>query len=77
MMQKFLTAVGAFTVGILFVIGIATLGAYPTKWVVNYLFTPGVLIALFGISQLTFWKALALNFIAASLFKGANGRSTK
>jgi len=42
---------------------LATLGAYPTKWVVNYLFSPSALLAVFGTAKIGFWQALALNFI--------------
>lgn len=58
-----------FVIAMLLVAVLSVLGAYPTKWLVNYLFTPAVLVALFG-GPLTFWKALVLNYVAASLFKG-------
>jgi hypothetical protein len=45
--------------------------ALPTKWTVNYLFSPDALTAMFGMAQLTLGKAWALNFVAASLFKGS------
>lgn len=51
------------------VIGFSLLLAYPTMWVVNYLFAATTLKAIFGISQLTFWKAFWLNFICGTLFK--------
>jgi hypothetical protein len=62
-MEKFLKAVGALVVFIGLVALTAVLTAYPTKWVVNYLFTPGLLTALFGTAKIGFWQALALNFI--------------
>lgn len=57
-METFVKAVVFFLV----IVGLAALFAYPTKWVANYLFSEGALLAVFGVSQLTFWKALALNF---------------
>jgi hypothetical protein len=69
-MEKFLAAVGAFVFAVILVTGLSLLMAYPTMWVVNYLFTSSVISGLFGVAQLTFWKALWLNYITAALFKG-------
>jgi hypothetical protein len=59
------------------ILGLAALWAYPTKWVVNYLFTPNTIFSLFGVSQLTLWKAMALNFISETLFKGSSSITKK
>lgn len=69
-MDKFLAAIGAIVFAVVFVAGISLLMAYPTMWIVNYLFTSSVISSLFGVAQLTFWKALWLNYITAALFKG-------
>lgn len=71
-MDNILKVIGAVFVGLLLVGGVALLGAYPTKWIVNYLFTSNTLVGLFGITQLTFWKAFWLNWLCASLFKSVN-----
>ena len=76
-MDKFLKAVGAVVVVFFTVVGISILMAYPTKWVVNYLFTSGTIMSLFGIAQLTVWKALWLNFICGTLFKASSSSSSK
>ena len=68
--ETFFKAIGVAVFGFIVIVGISVLGAYPTKWVMNYLFSPSVLTALFGVAQLGFWKALALNFITSTLFKG-------
>lgn len=47
---------------------LALIGAYPTMWVVNYLFTSTVLTTVFG-GALTFWKAFWLNFLCGWLVK--------
>jgi hypothetical protein len=70
-MEKFLAAVGAAVFAVAFVAGISLLMAYPTMWIVNYLFTSSVISGLFGVTQLTFWKALWLNYITAALFKSS------
>jgi hypothetical protein len=57
-MDKFFKVVGVPVVAIGGICLIAVLMAYPTKWVVNYLFTPSVLMNLFGIPQLTATKAI-------------------
>jgi hypothetical protein len=58
-----------FVNGFLTVLGFAALFAaamgYPTKWLVNYLFSPSLLMSVFGIAQITFWKAFWLNWFLA------------
>lgn len=61
----FVAAVGAVAL----IAGASLLGAYLTLWTVNYLFAPAILMTLFGVGKLTFWKAFCLNFVCASLFK--------
>lgn len=70
-MNKVFAFIGLVVVGFLMLIGLAVIGAYPTKWVMNYLFSPAFLTFVFGVTKLGFWQALALNFITATLFKGA------
>ena len=43
--------------------------AFPVMWLMNYLFTKQVLLTVFGIEQMTFWKALWLTVLCQSLFK--------
>lgn len=43
--------------------------AYPTMCLVNYLFTPTLLVAVFGMAKIGFWQALCLNTLASLLFK--------
>jgi hypothetical protein len=50
------------------VVILAALVGYPVKWMMNYLFTPTVLHATFGISQMTFWKAFWLAILTGFLF---------
>jgi len=69
-MDKFLKAMVVGFATLTFIVVACVIGAYPTKLIVNYLFTPQTLIALFGVAKLNFWKALWLNAICASLFKG-------
>ena len=74
-MNKFLQGVGAAVVVILVFVGLATLGAYPTKWIMNYLFNPTLLAKVFTVSRFDFWHAFCLNYIAAVLIKGTSGTS--
>ena len=76
-MEDVVKAVGAVVLVLGLVIGVAFLYAYPTLWLVNYLFTPNTLISLFGIAQLTFWKAFWLNFLCSILFKSSNTSTSK
>lgn len=73
-----------FVKGFMFVVGviatfliIGVLMGYPTKWVVNYLFAPSLLVAIFGVSKLSIWQAIALNFASACLFKSTNWTGKK
>jgi hypothetical protein len=49
----------------------ALLAAYPTMWIVNWLFTATVLNMVFG-GPLTFWKAFWLTFLCHALFKSTH-----
>jgi uncharacterized membrane protein (DUF485 family) len=71
-MDKFLKAVGIFTVSFVVLAALSALTAYPTMWLVNCLFTASTLAAVFGVAKLTFWHALALDFLCSILFKGGN-----
>ena len=76
-MEDVVKAVGVIVLGLGLIVGVAFLSAYPTLWLVNYLFTPNTLISLFGIAQLTFWKAFWLNFLCSILFKSSNTSTSK
>lgn len=67
--MDFFKAIGLFFVATITLALIAVIGAYPTKWLVNYLFTPQTLLSVFGISQFGFWKALALNYLTGTFFR--------
>lgn len=58
------------------VLGISMLMAYPTMWIVNYLFTAQLLTFVFGAAKLSFWKALVLNVFFGTAFK-SSGSSSK
>jgi hypothetical protein len=75
-LEKLVKGVGIVVIALITVALLSVLGAYPTKWLVNYLFTPSVLVALFG-GPLTFWKALALNYVSSLLFKGTTTVKSK
>ena len=46
----------------------AALGAYPTKWLVNFLFSPAFLLSIFGVAKIGFWQALCLNILTGVFF---------
>ena len=54
------------------IIGLALLFAFPLMWAINYVFASSVLLALFGVPQITFWKTVVLSIITGSLFKSSN-----
>lgn len=59
------------------IVGLALLFAFPLMWAINYVFASSVLLALFGVPQITFWKTVVLNIITGWLFKGASSSSSK
>ena len=75
-MEKFLTAVSASVIIFITLGVISLLMAFPTKWAVNYVFAPAVLVAVFG-GALNVWKAWALNFVATTLIKSQLTESSK
>ena len=46
--------------------------AWPLMLLINWLFAPSFLLAIFGVSHLSFWQTWALMFICSVLF----GKST-
>jgi glucan phosphoethanolaminetransferase (alkaline phosphatase superfamily) len=70
-MEALLKFVGAFVlvVGLVFVI--AAVMAFPTMWLMNYLFTPSLLKMVFGITTITFWKAFWFNLFMGLVVKSS------
>jgi len=62
-------AVGVFFIALFLVLGLGLIFAFPVKWAINYVFTDGVRIALFGVAYVGFWKAYVLSLLTAMLFK--------
>lgn len=69
MVEKLLLACVATFWFALVILVIAAVLAFPIMWLVNYLFTPTLLSAIFGTAQIDFWQALCLSLLCASLFK--------
>lgn len=76
-METVIKAVGAIVIFFILIVALAFLFAYPTLWAVNYLFAPSAIAAVFGVPQLTFWKALVLNYVAGALIKGTTNNPSK
>lgn len=74
-MDKILIGILAF-IGLLVLIAVVgLLLAFPVMWLVNWLFVPSLLLAVFGTAQLTFWKAYGLLVLSGLLFKSTNSSS--
>jgi len=58
---------GLILMGLFTIIGVSLLLALPTMWLWNWLMP-----AIFGLSEVTFWQALGLNFLSGILVKGTN-----
>lgn len=76
-MEDVIKIVGVVVFAVILGVGLALLSAYPTMLLVNYLITPTVLLTVFGISALTFWKAFWLNFLCGILFKSTTTNTGK
>ena len=77
MLTKFLLGTIGTVFVICLIIGGAVLMAYPVKWLVNYVFTDGVRLALFGVVKISVWKAFFLNMLCGFLFKSTASVSSK
>lgn len=76
-METVVKAVGAVVLLIGLIIGLSLLAAWPTMLLINYLIVPSLLIKIFGIPSLTFWKAFWLNFLTGILFRSSSTSSSK
>jgi hypothetical protein len=68
--EKAVHNTGLVFIAIATVILLSLIGAYPTKWLINYLVTPAFLTYVFGVAKFTAWRAFWLNYLCATLFKG-------
>ena len=71
-METIVKAVALFLV-VLGVIGICT---YPVMWLMNYTLAPSLLVALFGVSKMTFWRTLAFSLLVGLLQKGSSSTNS-
>lgn len=74
-MDKLTKVIGAFVLALALIVAISLLGAYPTKWLVNYVLAPGFIYFVFGVTKIGFWKALTTNILAGQLFKSTSTSS--
>ncbi len=71
-LDVFFTAIVVFVGVICALLVVAVFIGYPVKWMMNYLFTPSVLSATFGVPRMTFWRAFWL-FILLGFVLGTAG----
>ena len=76
-METFFKVVGAIVSVLGLVVIVSILGAYPIKWLMNYLFTSSTLYAVFGVYSFTVWRALWLGVLCGFLFKGSGSSTNK
>jgi hypothetical protein len=76
-LETFLKAIGLGLILFVVVTVISVFMAFPVMWLVNSLFTPFVLLTVFGSSQIGFWQALGLSLLTGVLFKGSSSSSSK
>ena len=71
-MENFAKALGLVVLLLVIISFVAFVIGLPVMWIVNYLFTQHILMAVFGIPQLTFWKSFWLASLTGLLFKGSS-----
>lgn len=76
-MEAVVKIVGVIVLVVVIVGVLALLLAFPTMWLVNYLFAPSALAAVFGTPAIGFWKAFWLNFFFGVAFKSSSSSSKK
>lgn len=70
-----MTKFTAFVILLALALGFAMLLAYPTMWIVNYLFTAQLLTFVFGAAKISFWQAFVLNLFFSFAFKSTSSSS--
>lgn len=73
--MKLIAALLGIVFVVAFVVGLSFLLAYPTMWLVNYVFASSFLTFLFGTPTIGVLKAWALNAVAGFLFKSSTSSS--
>jgi len=68
-MEKFLKSVGIGISALIIATLLATLSAWFVMLLINWLFTPTALMAVFGVAKIGFWKAWGISFLTSMLFK--------
>ena len=76
-METLLKVLGVITFVMLAVAAFAVIFAYPTKWLVNYTLAPATIHGIFGVDQIGFWQALALNTLTGILFRSGSSSTGK
>ena len=76
-MKEVFAVIGVLFVALGLIFGLGFVFAYPTMWLVNYLFTPTFLTFVFGTATLNVWHAWALNILAGLLFKSTSTSTSK
>jgi hypothetical protein len=71
-MENFAKALGLVVLLLVVISFVAFVIGLPVMWIVNYLFTQQILMAVFGIPQLTFWKAFWLAELTGLLFTSSS-----
>ena len=71
-------AIVAAAIGLVaLLVGVSFLLAYPTMWLVNYLFSTAFLTFIFGTAKLGVMQAWALNCVTGILFKSTTTTTKK
>lgn len=73
-MEALAKSIGAAVIFVVIIMFMGALFAYPTKWLVNYVFSPGAIQSVLGTPQIGVLKAWGLSAICSSLFKGASSK---
>ena len=73
-MDKFFQSIGKIAIYLFLFAVISILMAFPTKWLLNWILSPWLLVHAFG-GALTVYKAWGWNVLFGSIAKGISGSS--
>ena len=76
-MEDLLKVIFAICLVVAFIVGLSLLMALPMMWLVNYLFSPSALLAVFGMAKIGFWKAFWLNFFLGWFVRASSCKCSK
>jgi len=74
-MKTLVSVVGTSVILLAAIVALGLLFSFPVMWLINGLFAPSLLLAVFGVIKISVWQAWGLIILFSFLFK--NSTSSK